>query len=136
MKIKTNILAVTAVVAVCASLVWLCTSIQGGEKKYEVHPYITIPEYRTDAARAIDAYERLMERQMDLTEKNLIAIKTNLKEIAGKLDSIDAKLTELSARIGKIEKALRIEPSEEPKEKTACPEKTKEHFFKKSAPPG
>jgi len=89
-------------------LVWLSTSIQGGEKTYEVRPQITLPEYRTDTARAIDAYERLMDRYMGLTERNLTGIGTGLKGVVKKLDSIDAKLAELSTRMARIEKALAI----------------------------
>jgi hypothetical protein len=82
------------------------TSIQGGQKKYELRPHINIPEYRTDAARAIDAYERLMDRYMNLTERNSIRIETGLESVSRKLDTIDRKLTDLSARMTKIERAL------------------------------
>ncbi len=59
MKTKQHkgILAVGVVVLVCLLAVFFSTSIQGKEKKYELRPQITLPEYRTDAARAIDAYE-------------------------------------------------------------------------------
>ncbi len=82
--------------------------MQAGERTYEVHPQITIPEYRTDTARAIDAYERLMDHYMDLTETNLTGISTDLKGVVKKLDSIDANLSRLSARIARIEKALGV----------------------------
>jgi archaellum component FlaC len=84
-------------------------SLYGGQKTYEVESQITIPEYRTDAARAIDAYERLMERHMDLTEGNFTRIGVDLRDVAKKLDSINSKLTELSTRIARIEKKLGIE---------------------------
>ncbi|HIJ52523.1 MAG TPA: hypothetical protein HPP66_05140 [Planctomycetes bacterium] len=101
-----NLLAVAAGLAACVLVVLSSKSIQGGQKKYELRPQVTIPEYRTDAARAIDAYERLMNRYMGLTERNLIRIETNLGNIVKKLDSIDRRLTELSARMTRIEKAL------------------------------
>ncbi len=108
MKVSKNVLAITVVVALCIAVVWFCPSIQGGQRTYEVQPQITVPEYRTDAARAIDAYERLMERYMDLTERNLSGIGADVKVVAKRLDSIDNKLKELSARITDIEKALGI----------------------------
>lgn len=101
-----NLLAVAAGLVACVLVVWSSKSIQGGQKKYELRPQVTIPEYRTDTARAIDAYERLMNRYMSLTERNLIRIETKLGNIVKKLDSIDRKLTELSARMTKIEKTL------------------------------
>jgi hypothetical protein len=84
-------------------------SLYGGQKTYEVESQVTIPEYRTDAARAIDAYEHLMERYMDLTEGNLTRLGGDLKGVAERLGSIDSKLTELSTRIARIEKKLGIE---------------------------
>jgi septal ring factor EnvC (AmiA/AmiB activator) len=118
MKRNKNLLSGMLFLLACAGLVWLSTSIQGSEKTYEIEPYI-IPEYRTDAARAIDAYERLMERQMNLTEKNLINLNTELKNITEKLASIDTKLMELSIRMTNIEKKLGTEQAKElPAEKT------------------
>ena len=124
-----NLLVVAAGLVCCVVVVWLSTSIQGGEKTYEVRPQITLPEYRTDAARVIDAYERLMDRYMGLTERNLTGFGTGLKGVVKKLDSIDAKLTVLSARMARIERALGIvlgtpygEQPKRPVEKKALPE--------------
>ena len=118
MTTNKSLLAVGAVVVCCITVVWFTTSIQGGPKIYELRPQIAVPEYRTDAVRAIDAYERLMERYMDLTERNSTMIGTDLKEVMKKLDSIDDKLTELSARIARIEKTFGIEqPKPQAKEK-------------------
>ncbi len=113
-----NLLAVGVVVVCCITVVWFSTSIQGGLKTYELRPQISLPEYKTDAVRAIDASERLMERYMDLTERNSTMIGTDIKEVMKKLDSINDKLTELSARIARIEKTFGIEqPKPQAKEK-------------------
>ena len=109
-----KLLAVGAVVVCCITVVWFSTSIQGGSKTYELRPHISVPEYRTDAVRAIDAYERLMERYMDLTERNSARIGMDLKEVIKKLYSIDDKLTQLSARIASIEKTFGIEQTKPP----------------------
>ena len=113
-----KVLTAIAVLIVCLIAVCFSTSIQGREKSYEIKPKITLPEYRTDTARAIDAYERMMGRFMHLTEKNLTDIDTEVRGIAMKLDSIDCKLTELSVRTARIEKALGIEQPERPVKKT------------------
>ena len=110
-----NLLAVGVVVVCCITVVWFSTSIQGGSKTYELRPQIALPEYKTDAVRAIDAYERLMERYMNLTERNSMRIGTDIKEVIKRLDSINDKLTELSLRIANIEKTFGIE---EPKPTT------------------
>lgn len=114
-------LLVVAAAFVCCTAVWFSVSLYGGQKTYEVEPWITIPEYRTDATRAIDAYERLMERQMDITEGNLTRIGEDIKGAAEKLESINGKLTELSTRIARIEKSLGIEQPKLPAEKPSQP---------------
>ncbi len=107
-----NLLVVGAVLVVSFIVIGFSSSIQGGENSYKIKPEITLPEYRTDTARAIDAYERVMDRFMSLTEKSLTGINTDVEDIAKKLDSIDCKLTELSTRMARIEKALAIQQPE------------------------
>ena len=113
-----KLLAVGAFVVCCVTVIWFSTSIQGGSKTYELRPQISIPQYRTDAVRAIDAYERLMERYMNLTERNSTRIGTDIKEVIKRLDSINDKLTELSARMARIEKTFGIEEPKPPTNKT------------------
>jgi hypothetical protein len=117
---KRSILVITIAVG-CSLVIWLSTSIQGGQRTYEVRPEITIPEHRTDAGRAIDAYERLMDRYMDLTERNLFRLGTDLQEVVNKLDAIDEKLTQLSIRIGRIENALGIKQPYQPTVENTSP---------------
>jgi len=121
MTTNKNLLAVGAAVVCCITAVWFSTSIQGNPKTYELQPNLTVPEYRTDAVRAIDAYERLMERYMDLTERSSIRIDADLKEVIKKLRTIDDKLTELSARIARIEETLGIEQPKLPVEEKPQP---------------
>lgn len=130
-----NLLAVGVVVVCCITVVWFSTSIQGGSKTYELRPQISLPEYRTDVVRAIDAYERLMERYMDLTERNSIRIGTDIKEVMKKLDSINDKLTELSARIARIEKTFGIEQPKPPAKKKPRPKAPDKKANKESLPP-
>jgi hypothetical protein len=112
MKTNRNLFAAAVIVISCIVIVWLSVSIKGSPKKYEIQPHITVPEYKTDAARAIDAYERLMDRYMDLTERSIFRVDTDIRDVAEKLDSIDDKLTRLSTRIAGIEKALGIKQVE------------------------
>ncbi|MGB2865154.1 MAG: hypothetical protein WBC05_17630 [Sedimentisphaerales bacterium] len=109
MKTNRNTLAVLIAIIACSVLVWLSASIQGGQKTYEIHPNLTMPEYKTDLIRVMDAYERLMERYMDLTEENQAMVGTDLRHVVTTLDSIDGRLSEFSARIARIETALGIE---------------------------
>jgi len=114
MNTNRNTLVILIVIIVCSVLVWLSASIEGGQKTYEIHPNIVMPEYKTDLTRITDAYERLMERYLDLTERNLSSFGTDLNYVATKLDSIDSQLMEMSARIARIETALGIEQPKSP----------------------
>jgi len=115
-----NKLLAVAAVAACAAMLTLATSIHAKRKIYEIDPTIASPEYRTDAARAIDAYENLMQRYMDITENNLIGIAADVRNIVEKLDSIDAQLAQLSARMARIEKALKIKAGQAKKQRQAA----------------
>jgi hypothetical protein len=129
MRTKKHLLAVAAGLVCCVAVAWFSTSIQGGEKIYEVQPQITtLPEYRTDAARAIDAYERLMERYMDLMEMNVVRIGADVQGFNKRLDSIDSKLAELCTRMARIEKAFGIGQPKKPMAetgKTKSPDRSK-----------
>jgi Na+/phosphate symporter len=109
MKTNRNTLAILVVIIACSVLVWLSASIQGSQKTYEIQPHLAIPEYKTDLARVMDAYERLMERYMDQTQQNQSIVGADLKYVVTTLDSIDGRLAEFSARIARIETALGIE---------------------------
>jgi len=114
MKTNRNTLVILTAITACSVLVWLSASIQGGQKTYEIHPNIAMPAYKTDLDRITDAYERLMERYMDLTEQNQSAVGTDLKYVITTLDSIDGRMAEISARIARIETALDIPQSKSP----------------------
>jgi len=94
---------------ICIVVIWLSASIGGEERIYEVRPQVTVPEYRTDAARAIDAYERAMERYVELSEKILDRMAVDSRAVDRKLDEVNSKLTELLARTARIEKRLGIQ---------------------------
>ena len=109
MRENRNLLVAGAVILVCLAVGTLATSIPGREKSYEVE-VTNSPEYKTDAARAIDAYERLMDRYMGLSEQLILQAGSNCQAVSAKLDLLDSRITELSARLAGIEKALGIKP--------------------------
>ena len=124
-----NLLAVLAVVICLITVIWFSTTTQGRAKTYEIQPRVSVPEYKTDAARAIDAYERLMERFINTTDRSSIRIERDLAEVIKKLDSINNKLSRLSLRIERIEKTFGIEESKPQKNKKPRPE-----IFENKAP--
>ena len=118
MRKTKNLIVVVAALIACLAGVWFATSTHGRETTYELRPEVTLPEYRTDTARAIDAYQSMMERYMALTESNLAGLDTDIRDIARKINSIDRKLTLISYRMTAIEEALGIE---RPKWPTTAP---------------
>jgi septal ring factor EnvC (AmiA/AmiB activator) len=106
-----GIYRIAAVVAVCLIVLCLSTSTGRDRRGYEVETQVYgVPTAQSDAARAIDAYERLMERHMDLTERSLLGFAADLKALSTKSDAVDAKLTALDAKMSQVDQRLaRIE---------------------------
>lgn len=131
MKAKRYLFLVAAVIACGLTVTWFSTPIQAVDKNYEVRPEVGIPEYRTDAARAIDAYERLMDRYMQMTERVFTGIDTDVRDVVKRLNSMDSKLTELLARFTRIENALGIaQPTPATDNKITTPPDTPEKHQK------
>lgn len=103
--------AAIAAVVIGIVVLALSTSVGQNRRNYDVEAQVyTTPEYRTDASRAIDAYERVMERYMDATEQGFAGIGTDLSAVAARLESIDAALAKLDERLERIERHLGILP--------------------------
>jgi len=113
MRKRKKLLAMATTVTACFVGFYLSSSIKAKPATYELRPEIHVPQYtlpenRTDAARAIDAYERLMQRYMIATESNFAQIDRDIRDVVKKLDSIDNKLTALSEKTTRIENAIGI----------------------------
>lgn len=121
MNDKKKLITVVVLIVCCIIVIWFSTTSLGGPKTYEIQPKISVPGYKTDAVRAIDAYERLMERYMNMTDRNSARIDSDLKQIIRQLDVINDKLTRLSLRIARIEKTFGIEEPKLPDNKKHRP---------------
>lgn len=106
-----RVYTIIAAIVFCVVAFCLSTSIGESRRRYEVETQVYgMPAYQSDAARAIEAYERLMERYLDLTERNLIGLAADVKVFTDKLNAIDARLGTLDARLARIEQHLGIAP--------------------------
>jgi hypothetical protein len=120
MKQNRYLLVTGAAIVVCLIAAAVSTAIpDNGGKKYEIDTVVDVQGYKTDAARAIDAYERLMDRYMDLSEKLVSQMGGDCQAVSTKLDSLDSRLADISARLARIEKALGIDPNSVPVSKTS-----------------
>jgi hypothetical protein len=111
MKQNRYLLVTGAVVVICLIAAAISTAIPDNGKKYEVDAIVDVPEYKTDAARAIDAYERLMDRYMDLSEKLISQVGSDRQVVSTKLDSLDSRLADIAARLTRIENAIGVDPN-------------------------
>ncbi len=120
---------IVAAIVVCVIVLSLSTSTGRDRGGYEVEAQVYgVPAAQSDAARAINANERLMERHMDMTERTFIAYGADVKALAAKFDAVDAKLTALDAKLSQmdqrlagIEKHMGIAPVVAPKPAKADP---------------
>jgi len=111
MKSTRRYTLIAAVVLLVTVVLWLSTALGQTRKRYEIETQVyATPEYRTDATRAIDAYERVMERYMDSSERNFVGLAADLRAIAIQLNALDAKLTKLDTRMDRIERHLGVVP--------------------------
>ncbi len=116
MKSKSRVLFLCAILSFVLVLMWFSGRGEAIEKTVEVEPWITVPEYRSDAGRAIDAYERMMERYMDVTQEDIGGIRGGVKLVSRKLSSIEMKLDRMEQRLVRIERTMGIkEPGRTPR---------------------
>ncbi|UCG59017.1 MAG: hypothetical protein JSU70_05810, partial [Phycisphaerales bacterium] len=128
MRSGRNLLIVLAAITCCVVVIWLSGSIEGSQKTYEIRPTIRLPGYdpwdasgRTDAARALGAYERLMDHYIDLTEENLFSIDAEIRNVADKLEIIDARLARIESALGVKHPLMRSTAAEPNGPHTAAP---------------
>jgi hypothetical protein len=111
MKQNRYLLVTSVVIVICLIAAAVSTAIPDNGKRYEVDAVVDVPGYKTDTTRAIDAYERLMDRYMDLSEKLIATMGGDCQAVSTKLDSLDSRLADISTRLTRIEKALGIDPN-------------------------
>jgi len=111
MKTRRTFAFLTVIVLACGAFFWLAAS-SGVEKTVEVQTY-SLPEYRSDTARAIDAYQQMINRLLDDNELNRLVMQDQMNVIINKLDKIQADLDAISKRIAGIEKKMGIEETPE-----------------------
>lgn len=117
MKTRRNFAFLSIILLACAAFFWLAASF-GVEKEIEVQTY-SLPEYRSDTARAIDAYQQMINRMLDDNQQNWANLQQQLNTINAKLDRIQSDIDGISQKISRIEKKMGIE--ENPDENQPVP---------------
>jgi hypothetical protein len=107
-----NVTVLTAAVVVCACIVCAVTSSRGQEhdfhnngRTYQFDGDVTLPEYKSDIDKLIDAYERMFDRLLysmgTVPQSNM-----DVNSLNKQLSAIDYKLNILNARMARIEESL------------------------------
>jgi hypothetical protein len=91
----------------CVALLWSLAGAQN-TKTYEIRPQIPESLFKTESARAMDAYERMVDRTLELNARQLDAMDLNIKEVSKQLYRVEAKLDQLLDRSILVEYALGI----------------------------
>lgn len=116
MKQNRKLQIAAAVLGLGLVVLGLSTSTgQDRRRNYEVEAQVYgMPAYQSDAARAIEAYERLSERYMNLAERVLAQSTEGDKFLLAQLRTLDDRLERIDARLARIENQLGIQPAETP----------------------
>ncbi len=72
---------------------------------------ITVPEYKSDTVRMIEAYERLSDQYLTLVQRHLLGMDSTDQAILRKLESLEKKLDEVSQKIDRLTPAV---PAQQP----------------------
>ncbi|MCF7972300.1 MAG: hypothetical protein K9N55_00635 [Phycisphaerae bacterium] len=98
-------------VLVCVILLWSLAGAQG-TKTYEIRPQIPESVFKNESARAMDAYERVIDRVLELNGRQLDSIDLRVKDLSTQLSRVEAKLDRLLNHTRFIEYALGIPQGE------------------------
>lgn len=94
---------------ICMAAGFFSATLFGGQKRYEIRPEITLPEYKTEMDRVIDVYERMIDDYMKVMNDNMAEIRRELINVSKTLNTMDDTMSELSHQLETIQGRLGIE---------------------------
>jgi Skp family chaperone for outer membrane proteins len=103
----------TIVVCLGVGLVWLTTADSAATKHYEVDATAAVESYYGNNDRMVAAYEQLASQYLNLVQNQLNRTSDDIQRGGQKLEAIEKKLDAMAIRLGRIEKALKIQPESE-----------------------
>ncbi len=99
----------TIVILGCVVLLWALTGAQGAKgKTYEIHPQIPESVFKSDSVKALEAYERMVDRVLAINSRQLDSMEISIKSMSTQLNRVEMKLDMLLNRTLLIENALGI----------------------------
>ncbi len=104
----------TIVVCLGVGLAWMTTADSAATKYYEVDASAAVESYYGNSDRLVAAYEQLAGQYLNLVQNQLNRTSEDIQRGGQKLEAIEKKLDAMAVRLGRIEKALKIQPESEP----------------------
>jgi hypothetical protein len=90
----------------CVVLLWAFTVAQGAKgRTYEIHPQIPESVFKSDSVKALEAYERMVDRVLAINSRQLDSMELNIKSMSTQLNRVEMKLDMLLNRTLLIENA-------------------------------
>jgi septal ring factor EnvC (AmiA/AmiB activator) len=100
-------------VSLCAAVIAVSDSKhEKRENRYELENEISLPEYKSNIDKMIDAYERMVDRLLYATSSGT-KFNADVNSIYKKLSDIDNKLAVITGKLETIEKKLEIKQDEQ-----------------------
>lgn len=95
-------------VSLCAVVIAVSDSKhEKRENRYELENEISLPEYKSNIDKMIDAYERMVDKLLYATSSGT-KFNSDVNSIYKKLSDIDNKLAVITAKLETIEKELEL----------------------------
>ncbi len=91
----------------CVILLWSFAGAQGS-KTYRLHTQIPESVFKTESDRALDTYERMVDRALELNKRQLDVMDLKINEVSKQLSRVETKLDQLLNRSLLAEYALGI----------------------------
>lgn len=88
------------ILAVLFGTIGLLSFAAVSEKSREYE--ITVPPYKSDLVRMIEAYERLSDQYLALVQQHLLKMDSDNQAILNKLEALEKKLDDLNRKIDRL----------------------------------
>lgn len=79
-------------VAVGVLVLWSFYGAQAAKKTYEIQPQIPESLFKSDTTKALEAYERIVDRALDLNGRKLDMMDLNIRAMSDQLNRVESKL--------------------------------------------
>ena len=99
---------ISGLLVICMAAGFFSATLFGGQKRYEIRPEITLPEYKTEMDRVIEVYERMIDDHIKVMNDTMAELRGELKNVSKTLNTMEDSMSELSHQLETIQGRLGI----------------------------